>query len=307
VDNYKFIIDEEEHEQRLDLFIAENIEKLSRTYIQKLITEGFVTVNGKDAKANYRLKSGDLIEATIPEPVPLVIEPEDIPLEIVYEDNDILVVNKPVNMVVHPAAGNYSGTLVNALLYHCQDLSGINGKLRPGIVHRIDKDTSGLLVVAKNDLSHQNLAAQLKEHSVDRAYLALVHGIVTEPGGIIEAPIGRHPTERKRMAVTLKNSKEAITKYIVKERFNNYTFLECRLETGRTHQIRVHLAYLNHPLVGDPLYGLKKRNNLGFPGQALHAYLIGFNHPRTKERLTFQVDLPNHYRAVLEKLRKEEL
>lgn len=307
MDNYKFIIDEEEHEQRLDLFIAENIEKLSRTYIQKLITEGFVTVNGKDAKANYRLKSGDLIEATIPEPVPLVIEPEDIPLEIVYEDNDILVVNKPVNMVVHPAAGNYSGTLVNALLYHCQDLSGINGKLRPGIVHRIDKDTSGLLVVAKNDLSHQNLAAQLKEHSVDRAYLALVHGIVTEPGGIIEAPIGRHPTERKRMAVTLKNSKEAITKYIVKERFNNYTFLECRLETGRTHQIRVHLAYLNHPLVGDPLYGLKKRNNLGFPGQALHAYLIGFNHPRTKERLTFQVDLPNHYRAVLEKLRKEEL
>ena len=202
-------------------------------------------------------------------------------------------------MVVHPAAGNYTGTLVNALLYHCQDLSGINGKLRPGIVHRIDKDTSGLLVVAKNDNSHQDLARQFKEHSIDRAYYALVHGIVAEPGGIIDAPIGRHPTDRKKMAVTLKNSKKAITKYIVKERFKNYTFLECRLETGRTHQIRVHLAYLKHPLVGDPLYGNNKRDNLGFPGQALHAYLIGFDHPRTKERLTFKVDLPNHYLGIL--------
>lgn len=306
MENYKFVIDEDEQEQRIDIFIAENIEELSRSYIQKLITEEAIKVNGNKTKSNYRLKIGDQIEANIPDPEPIIIAAENIPLEIVYEDNDLLVVNKPVNMVVHPAAGNYTGTLVNALLYHCQDLSGINGKLRPGIVHRIDKDTSGLLVVAKNDNSHQDLARQFKEHSIDRAYYALVHGIVAEPGGIIDAPIGRHPTDRKKMAVTLKNSKKAITKYIVKERFKNYTFLECRLETGRTHQIRVHLAYLKHPLVGDPLYGNNKRDNLGFPGQALHAYLIGFDHPRTKERLTFKVDLPNHYLGILENLRKEE-
>lgn len=304
---YKFIVGEDEQEQRIDLFIAENIEEISRSYIQKLISEEAVTVNGKKVKPNYRLKVGDRIEASIPDPTPIVIEPENIPLEIIYEDNDLLVINKPVDMVVHPAPGNYSGTLVNALLYHCKDLSGINGKMRPGIVHRIDKDTSGLLLVAKNDFSHQSLAAQLKEHNIERAYLALVHGVIAEPGGIIDAPIGRHPTERKKMAVTLKNSKQAITKYFVKERFNNYTFLECRLETGRTHQIRVHMAYINHPLVGDPLYGYVKRDNLGFSGQALHAYLIGFDHPRTKERLTFQIDLPIHYQAVLEYLRKENL
>jgi len=306
MDAFRFLIGEDEQEQRIDVFISENIEELSRSYIQKLIAEELIKVNGKKIKANYRLKEDDLIEAIIPDPEPIIIKPENITLEIVYEDNDLLVVNKPVDMVVHPAAGNYSGTLVNALLYHCQDLSGINGKLRPGIVHRIDKDTSGLLVVAKNDVSHQELAQQLKEHSVDRAYLALVHGVITEPGGIIDAPIGRHPNERKKMAVTFKNSKNAVTKYMVKERFHNHTFAECRLETGRTHQIRVHMAYINHPLVGDPLYGYNKRDNLGFQGQALHAYLIGFTHPRTKERLSFQVDLPDYFRAVLENLRKEE-
>jgi len=301
-----FIIAEDEQEQRLDIFVSENIEEISRSYIQNLISEELIKVNGKKIKPNYRLKEGDLVEATIPDPRPLVIEAEDIPLEIIYEDSDLLVVNKPINMVVHPAAGNYSGTLVNALLFHCQDLSGINGKLRPGIVHRIDKDTTGLLMVAKNDISHQELARQLKEHTVDRAYLALVHGVVTEPGGIIDAPVGRHTTERKKMAVTLKNSKSAITKYMVKERFHDHSFIECRLETGRTHQIRVHMSYINHPLVGDSLYGYNKRSNLGFSGQALHAYLIGFEHPRTKERLQFQVDLPDNYQEVLNNLRKED-
>ncbi|KJS19149.1 MAG: pseudouridine synthase [Clostridiaceae bacterium BRH_c20a] len=306
MDKLTFIVEEDEQEQRLDVFISENVEEISRSYIQKLISEELIKVNGKKVKPNYRLKEEDLIEAVIPDPQPLVIEAENIPLEIVYEDSDLLVVNKPINMVVHPAAGNYSGTLVNALLYHCQDLSGINGKLRPGIVHRIDKDTSGLLMVAKNDISHQQLARQLKEHTVDRAYLALVHGIVTEPGGIIDAPVGRHPIERKKMAVTLKNSKNAITKYMVKERFRDYSFVECRLETGRTHQIRVHMAYISHPLVGDSLYGYNKRNSLGFDGQALHAYLIGFEHPRTKEKLHFQVDLPDNYQGILDNLRKED-
>lgn len=306
MDKFRFIIEEDEQEQRLDLFISESIKEISRSYIQKLIAEELIKVNNKKTKANYRLKKGDLIEAIIPDPEPIVIKPEEIPLEIVYEDSDLLVVNKPVDMVVHPAAGNYSGTLVNALLYHCQELSEINGKLRPGIVHRIDKDTSGLLLVAKNDICHQDLALQLKEHSVERAYLALVHGLVVEPGGIIDAPIGRHPTDRKKMAVTLKNSKTAITKYLVKERFQHHTFVECGLETGRTHQIRVHMAYINHPLVGDPLYGFNKRDNLGFWGQALHAYLIGFQHPRTKERLTFQIDLPGHFQAILENLCKGE-
>ncbi|MGI6226428.1 MAG: RluA family pseudouridine synthase [Peptococcales bacterium] len=306
MEQLKFIISEEEQEQRIDLFISENIPDISRSYIQKLISEEMVKVNSRKIKANYRLKENDLIEVILPDPEPLVIMPEDIPIEIIYEDNDLLVVNKPVDMVVHPAVGNYSGTLVNALLFHCQDLSGINGKLRPGIVHRIDKDTSGLLVVAKNDISHQNLALQFKEHSVERAYLALVHGVVTEPGGIIDAPIGRHPTDRKKMAVTLKNSKSAITKYLVKERFSQHSFLECRLDTGRTHQIRVHMAYINHPLVGDPLYGFTKRDTLGFIGQALHAFLIGFEHPRTKEKLSFQADLPEHFHNILTNCRKED-
>lgn len=306
MDNFTFVVSEYEQDQRLDVFIAENVEETSRSFIQKLISEESIKVNGKKTKANYRLKENDFIEVIVPDPQPIEIKAENIPLEIIYEDSDLLVVNKPIDMVVHPAAGNYSGTLVNALLFHCQDLSGINGKLRPGIVHRIDKDTSGLLLVAKNDISHQDLARQLKEHSVERAYLALVHDVVTEPGGIIDAPIGRHPSDRKKMAVTFQNSKNAVTKYMVKERFQKHSFIECRLETGRTHQIRVHMAYINHPLVGDHLYGFNKRDNLGFDGQALHAYLIGFDHPRTKERLTFQVELPEFFHIVLEELKKEE-
>ena len=304
MDRITFNISNEEQDQRLDSFLAENLDDISRSYIQRLISEGYVTVNGKQVKPGYKIKEDDLILAEIPEPEPITIKPEDIPLDIIYEDKDLLVVNKPAGMVVHPASGNYTGTLVNALLAHCQDLSGINGKLRPGIVHRIDKDTSGLLVVAKNDFTHVHLAKQFKEHSIDRAYLALVQGVVAEPGGIIDAPIGRHPSNRKKMAVVLNNSKKAVTKYFVRKRYANHSLLECRLETGRTHQIRVHLAYINHPVVGDPLYGFRK-NNLGFTGQALHAYLLGFAHPRKQERLEFSVELPKNFLEILERLERE--
>lgn len=304
MERFIFEVTEEEN-QRLDKFISDYLPEISRSYVQKLITDGFIRINEKTVKANYKLKDNDIIIAEIPEPEPIKIEAEKIPLDIVYEDRDLLVVNKAIGMTVHPAAGNYSGTLVNALLAHCTDLSGINGKLRPGIVHRIDKDTSGLLMVAKNDLTHQGLAEQLKEHTIKRAYLALTEGVIMEPGGIIDAPIGRHPVDRKKRAVTAKNSKEAVTRYMVKERFTNNTLIECQLETGRTHQIRVHLAYINHPLVGDPLYGYRKQS-LEFPGQALHAYLLGFIHPRSQEYLEFTAPLPENFSAVLNKLRKEE-
>ncbi|SMB93280.1 ribosomal large subunit pseudouridine synthase D [Desulfonispora thiosulfatigenes DSM 11270] len=296
---------EENEGQRLDAFLSENIEEISRSYIQKLIKDENIKVNNQPVKSNYKIKATDSIIAIIPEPETIDIKAEEIPLDIIYEDDDVLVINKAVGMVVHPAVGNYTQTLVNALLYHCKDLSGINGKLRPGIVHRIDKDTSGLLMVAKNDHAHQGLANQLKDHSVDRAYMALVHGVVTEPGGIIDAPIGRHPNDRQKMAVTLKNSKEAVTKYYVKERFTKYTLVECKLETGRTHQIRVHMSYINHPLVGDITYGWKK-NNLGLNGQALHAYMLGFVHPRTGEKLNFTVPMPDYFQNTLSELRKEE-
>ncbi|MFZ5943857.1 MAG: RluA family pseudouridine synthase [Bacillota bacterium] len=306
MESFTFIISDEEQDQRLDVFISTNIQGISRSYVQKLIGEGQIKVNNNVVKSNYNLKEEDIILAEIPEPLPVVIEPENIPLDIVFEDRDLVVVNKPAGMVVHPAAGNYSATLVNALLFHCKDLSGINGIMRPGIVHRIDKDTSGLLVISKNDATHRGLANQFKEHSIERAYLALVQGVVTEPGGIIDAPIGRHTSDRKKMAVTMKNSKTAITRYMVKERFKSQTFVECRLETGRTHQIRVHMAYINHPVVGDPLYGYKK-NNLGFTGQALHAYLLGFIHPIKGEKLEFTVDLPELFNTTLENLRREEI
>lgn len=258
-------------------------------------------MNDKTVKANYKIKTGDTLQISIPDAAPIDILPEAMDLDIVYEDSDLLVVNKPIGLVVHPAHGHYSGTLVNGLLAHCHDLSGINGKMRPGIVHRIDKDTSGLLVVAKNDLAHQHLAAQLKEHNMKRAYYALVQGVISEPAGLVDAPIGRHATDRKKMAVTFKNSKEARTHYYVKERFDQQTLIECRLETGRTHQIRVHMAYLGYPLVGDPLYGTRK-NNLDFPGQALHAYALGFMHPRTGENLYFEAPLPAHFQTVLKNL-----
>lgn len=287
---------------RLDVFLADRFSDLSRSRIQKLIKEGDVQVNGKPSKPNYAVEKGDEIRVCIPELKELEVIPQEIPFQIVYEDSDVIVVNKPQGMVVHPAAGNYEGTLVNALLYYCRDLSGINGVMRPGIVHRIDKDTSGLLMVAKNDLAHLGLAKQIKDHSLTRIYRAIVHGSVAEPAGIIDAPIGRHPVQRKKMAVVLKNSKRAVTHYIVLERFDGYSYIEARLETGRTHQIRVHMSYLGYPVVGDPLYGPKK-GNFDLKGQALHAAVLGFNHPRTGKFLEFEAPLPEYFEELLEKLR----
>ena len=301
MDIFELEITAEENGTRLDSYLAEELEGISRSYLQKLIGEGLILVNQKTVKSNYKVKTGDSLLVQIPEAAPVDIQPEAMDLDIVYEDSDLLIVNKPVGLVVHPAHGHYSGTLVNGLLAHCTDLSGINGKMRPGIVHRIDKDTSGLLMIAKNDMAHQHLAAQLKEHSIKRAYYALVQGVISEPAGLVDAPIGLHETDRKNMAVTFKNSKEARTHYYVKERFAKNSFIECRLETGRTHQIRVHMAYLGHPLVGDPLYGTRK-NNLDFPGQALHAYALGFVHPRTGEELYFEAPLPEHFQSVLKTL-----
>ncbi|MBQ3508893.1 MAG: RluA family pseudouridine synthase [Peptococcaceae bacterium] len=304
MDIFELEISAADNGTRLDSYLAEQLEGISRSYLQKLIGDQLILVNQKAVKSNYKIKTGDQLLVQIPEAAPIAIQPEPMDLDIVYEDSDLLIVNKPVGLVVHPAHGHYSGTLVNGLLAHCTDLSGINGKMRPGIVHRIDKDTSGLLMIAKNDLAHQHLAEQLKEHSIKRAYYALVQGVISEPAGLVDAPIGRHEVDRKKMAVTFKNSKEARTHYYVKERFARTTFIECRLETGRTHQIRVHMAYLGHPLVGDPLYGTRK-NNLDFPGQALHAYALGFVHPRTGEELYFEAPLPEHFQTVLKTLADE--
>lgn len=297
---YTFIIDENIKNRRLDVFLTEQLAEVSRTQVQRLIEEQGVLVNGQIVKAKFRLKLSDVVYCQIPDPDPLEVSPEDIELDIFYEDRDLLVINKLQGMVVHPAHGNYQGSLVNALLYHCQDLSGINGVMRPGIVHRIDKDTSGLLVVAKNDFTHQSLAQQFKEHSIKRKYVALVHGKLKETGGIIDAPIGRDPKDRKKMAVVTRNSKDAVTHYRVLERFSDYTLLECRLETGRTHQIRVHMAYLNHPVVGDPKYGPKK-SHLGFKGQALHARTLGFVHPRYEKWMEFSAAPPPYFSKVLQK------
>ncbi len=295
-----------EHEgTRLDIFISSLSPDLTRTRVQKLIGEGEARVNGKPSKSNYKVRKGDRVAVTVPEPEMLEVKAQEIPLDIVYEDQDLIVVNKPQGMVVHPAAGNYSGTLVNALLEHCDDLSGINGVIRPGIVHRIDKDTSGLLVAAKNDRTHLHLAKQIKEHTVARKYIALVHGNITEPAGIIDAPIGRNPRDRKKMAVITRNSKPAVTRYRVLERFGDYTLVECTLETGRTHQIRVHMTYLGHPVVGDPVYGLGK-NPLGMAGQALHAFLLGFIHPTTGKYMEFEVDLPRYFQELIAKLRERQ-
>ncbi len=289
-------------DERLDVALAAAMGK-SRSFVQTIIAEGRVRINGSPKKANYKLREGDKVEAEIPAPQVLDVAPELIPLDIVYEDQDVLVVNKPQGMVVHPAPGAWHGTLVNALLYHCRDLSGINGVLRPGIVHRIDKDTSGLLVVAKNDEAHRGLAEQIKAHTVARRYRALVHGLINEPSGTVDAPIGRDPSERKRMAVTFEHSKRAVTHYQVLERFSEYTYLEARLETGRTHQIRVHMAYLGHPVVGDPLYG-PKRSSFNLEGQVLHAIHLGFKHPRTGLYLEFEAPLPHYFEQVLKQLRR---
>lgn len=300
----EIIIEEEFEGERIDKFLAEEFEDLSRSYIQKLIASENIMVNEKIVKANYRLLKGDVLKINIPESEEAKIIPEKMDLDIKYEDQDIIIVNKDKGIVVHPAPGNYSGTLVNGLMEHCKDLSGINGILRPGIVHRIDKDTSGLIVVCKNDTAHRFLAEQFKDHTVERAYYALVHGIVNEPMGRIEAPIGRSDKDRKKMAVTFKNSKEAVTNYKVLERFSQgYTLIECTLETGRTHQIRVHMAYLNHPLVGDYTYGPKKKD-FEIKGQVLHAYKLGFIHPATQEKIVFESEIPEDFKETLNYLRE---
>ena len=303
-DEIKLLKVSEGEEGRLDKYLSDKLEDMTRSDLKKLISDDkAVLVNGNPAKPNYKLKPGDIIELAVPEPIELEIKAENIPLDIVYEDNDMLVVNKPQGMVVHPAAGNYTGTLVNALLYHCGDsLSGINGEKRPGIVHRIDKDTSGLLLVAKNDNAHQKLSSQIKEHSLTRAYKALVHGNIKQDSGRIDAPIGRHPSDRKKMTITDKNSREAVTNFRVLERYGRYTFVECILETGRTHQIRVHMSKNGHPIVGDKTYGVKKEE-FNLAGQLLHAYKVGFIHPVSGEYMEFVSELPDYYMNVLDRLR----
>lgn len=294
--------------ERLDVFLTRMLPDFSRSHVQKLIGETKAAVNGRSRSANYKLKVGDAVELEIPEAEDIQILPENIPLDILYEDEDIIVVNKPRGMVVHPAAGIYSGTLVNALLYHCRDLSGINGEIRPGIVHRLDKDTSGVMVAAKNDLAHLSLSKQIQEKSAFRIYLAVVRGNIKEEKGTIHGAIGRHPTDRKKMAVVTENGKAATTHFTVLERYGDYTLAECRLETGRTHQIRVHMAYIGHPVAGDPKYGLDRHGKVqpcfGIQGQALHSRSLELTHPVTGERMSFTAPVPEDMENIIEKLRK---
>ena len=298
-----FTVENQEGE-RIDRYLSEEMEDRSRSYIQKLIKDQYVIVNQKPVKANYRLSLGDMVEITLPEAKEPDIIPENIPLDILYEDQDIIIVNKPKQMVVHPAPGHYSGTLVNALMYHCgQELSGINGTMRPGIVHRIDMDTTGYLIVCKNDMAHQSLSEQLKVHSIKRVYVAIVHGNIKEDNGTVNAPIGRHPTERKKMSIHTKNGRNAITHYKVLERFGEYTYIQCELETGRTHQIRVHMASIGHPLVGDQVYGPRKCPFPKLQGQTLHAKTLGIIHPRTGEYLEINAPLPDYFIELLDRLR----
>ena len=287
--------------ERIDSYIA-GVTELSRSNVQKLIESGAILVNGKPCKANYKLRTGDVAEIQMPEPEDIEALPENIPLDIIYEDSDIIVINKARGMVVHPAAGNYTGTLVNALLYHCKDLSDINGVRRPGIVHRIDKDTTGLLAVAKNNNAHLVLAEQLQDHTMSRVYYAVVEGIIGENSGTVNAPIGRHDNDRKKMAVNTRVGKPAVTHFEVIERLDNCTLVKCRLETGRTHQIRVHMAYTGHPVTGDPVYGIK--NNRGMEGQALHAGELTLIHPATGRPVTFKAPLPDDFEKLLKRLRR---
>lgn len=291
--------------ERIDRFLQTENADMSRAKIQKLIQDGFVTVNHSVVKSNYKLRNRDVIEFTIPEPTEVNIEAEDIALDILYEDADMIIINKARGMVVHPAPGNYTGTLVNALLYHCDDLSGINGELRPGIVHRLDKDTSGVMVAAKNDISHQSLALQIGEKTATRTYLTIVHGNMREDTGTVNAPIGRHPTDRKQMAVVEKNSKSAVTHFRVLERFGQYTFLECKLETGRTHQIRVHMAYIGHPVVADPKYS-RSKVPFAIVGQALHSAELRLKHPTSGEEMVFTAPMPIDMEKILHKLRSQK-
>jgi len=291
---------------RVDLYLAGFFPEISRSRIQGMLKSGEITVNGKEAKPNLKLAGGEDIRLAIKKPLPLCVKPEEIALNILYEDRDIIVLDKPQGMVVHPATGHYQGTLVNALLYHCGDLSGINGIMRPGIVHRIDKDTSGVLVVAKNDAAHQGLVAQWKKHSIKRLYIALLHGVIAEGAGIVDAPIGRSRKDRKKMAVDPQKGRPAITHYQVLERFSNYTLAQLRLETGRTHQIRVHMSYLGHPVAGDPVYGPRK-SRLPLAGQALHAQELGFYHPITGRWLEYSTPLPFYFEELLQALRRGDI
>lgn len=284
---------------RIDKFLSEQCEELSRSFLQKLLKAGEIFVNGKPVKASYHVLDGDSILFEVPEATEPEILPEDIPLDIVYEDHDVILVNKPKGMVVHPAAGHYTHTLVNALMYHCrEDLSGINGVLRPGIVHRIDMDTTGILIACKNDLAHNSIAAQLKEHSITRRYEAIVHGVLKDEEGTVDAPIGRNPQDRKKMCINHQNGKQAVTHYRVLKRFHDFTHIECRLETGRTHQIRVHMASIGHPLLGDAVYGPSKCP-YKLQGQTLHAGVLGFVHPRSGEYMEFRAPRPEYFERLL--------
>ena len=303
IDAQMLTVDEEFDSERIDKFLSAKMENISRSAAQKIIDEGNVRVNFLVVSKNYKVKSGDRVAVVVPEPKVLEAIPQDIPLDIRYEDSDLLVVNKPKGMVVHPAAGNFDGTLVNALLHHCKgSLSGIGGVIRPGIVHRIDKDTSGLLIVAKNDMAHVSLAEQIKAHSFTRQYQSVVYGKFKNEEGMVDAPIGRHPNDRKKMTVTTKNSKNAVTHYKVIDEYKDFTHLALKLETGRTHQIRVHMSYIGHPVAGDPVYGPKKViEYLG--GQCLHAGLIGFKHPRTREYIEIESELPSYFTDFLRRIK----
>lgn len=293
--------DENWLDERIDKFLSAQLPDQSRSYLQKIIKDGSVLVNGKAVKASYRMDDQDEVTIDLPELKEPEIEAEDIPLDILYEDDDLLMVNKPKGMVVHPSAGHATGTLVNAVMYHCkEDLSGINGVMRPGIVHRIDKDTTGVLVICKNDKAHNFVAEQLKEHSITRKYRAIVNGVIKEEEGTVDAPIGRHPTERKKMAINEKNGKRAVTHYRVLERFANHTYIECQLETGRTHQIRVHMASLHHPLLGDTVYGSQK-NPYHLEGQTLHAMVLGLIHPTNGKYLEVTAPLPDYFQKLLKR------
>lgn len=299
----RVIVDGDWEGERADKLLSAVLADYSRSFVQNLFSQELVSCKGKTVSKSFRPRAGDVVEFTVPEPRMLSLEPENIPLDVKYEDTELLVVNKPRGMVVHPAPGNYSGTLVNALLHHCKgNLSGINGIIRPGIVHRIDKDTSGLLLVAKTDSAHVSLSAQIKEHSLAREYRAVIHGHLRQPEGIVDAPIGRSPNDRKKMCVTDNNSKHAVTHYTVLEEYRDFSFVKLRLETGRTHQIRVHMAYLGHPVAGDPVYGPKNGvSSLG--GQCLHAGLLGFVHPLTGERIRIEADLPEYFTDFVRRIK----
>lgn len=301
---YHFLITEELDGERIDKALNLLIDSLSRSFIAKLIKDNQVTVNGKIVKASYSLRTDDEVIFSLPPSIQPDILPENIPLDILYEDKDVIVINKPKGMVVHPAAGHYSGTLVNALMYHCgNDLSGINGVMRPGIVHRIDMDTTGSLIVCKNDKAHNFIAAQLKEHTITRKYHAICYGVIKEDSGTINKPIGRHPTDRKKMSINEKNGKDAVTHYKVLKRFQNHTYIECQLETGRTHQIRVHMSSIGYPLLGDEVYAPGRKSSFHLEGQTLHAKILGFVHPENKEYIELDAPLPEYFQNLLNKLK----